>query len=147
MPNLVPNVKVTLVTPATAVGTASITGTTLDMSGFEGVLFVLAAGAITDGVAKITAQGGALVNGTDAAPLAGTGTALSPAQSGGVAVLDLYRPLQRYITPQVVRGGATGSVIASLIAIQYGAHFKPTTQDATTVGISSLVISPTLGAA
>lgn len=145
MPNKLPNVQVTVVSPATTVGTTSITGTTLDMSGFEGVMFVFVAGTITDGAPAITAQGGSLANGSDAANLAGTSTALTAAQDNEAAILDLYRPTQRYITPVLVRGGSTGGVVGAMIAIQYGAHFEPTTQDVTTVGVSKLVVSPALG--
>ena len=144
MPNQLPNTKTTVMSAATAVGTTSITGSTLDMSGFEGVVFVFTAGAITDGAPAITAQGGLLANGSDAANLAGTSTALTSAQGGSAAVLDLYRPAQRYITPVLVRGGSTGAVVGALIAIQYGARTKPTTQD-TTVGNSKLVVSPAYG--
>lgn len=141
------NTKLTLVVPATVVGTANIVGTTLDMSGFEGVEFILLAGTITDGVAEVKASSGALANGSDAQDLAGTATSLSSTQDGDVAALDLYRPLDRYVTPVVVRGGSTGSVIGGVVAIQYGAHFKPTTQDATTVPVSKTVISPVYGTA
>jgi hypothetical protein len=145
--NQLVNTKITLVVPATAVGTANITGTTLDMSGFEGVEFVLLAGTITDGVAAVKASSGAAANGSDAQDLAGTSTSLSSTQDGDVAALDLYRPLDRYVTPVVVRGGATGGVINGVIAIQYGAHVKPTTQDATTVPVSKTVVSPAYGTA
>jgi hypothetical protein len=146
MNNLV-NSKITLVVPATAVGTTSIVGTTLDMSGFEGVEFILLAGTLTDGVAAVKAGSGALANGSDAQDLAGTSTSLPNTDDGDVAALDLYRPLDRFVTPTVVRGGSTGGVINGVIAIQYGAHVKPTTQDATTVPVSKTVISPVYGTA
>jgi len=145
--NLGTSVKVTLASGATAVGTTVVAGSTLDMSGFEGVLFILQGGTITDGGLGVKASGGAAADGSDKQDLAGTLTSLSNAQDNDVAVLDLFRPTQRYITPQAVRGGSTGAVIQGLIAIQYGAHNKPTVDDATTAPVSKVVISPAVGTA
>jgi hypothetical protein len=146
MPNLLPNIKALLASGAAVVATTSVTGTTIDMSGFEGVAFFLQAGAITDGNLSVKAQGGLLANGSDAADLAGTLTTLTNAQDNNVAVLDLYRPTERYITPVIVRGGATGAVVQGLVAVLYGPHTKPTTQDAT-VAASKVVVSPAYGTA
>lgn len=145
MPNLLPNLSALLASGAAVVATTNVTGTTIDMSGYEGVMFILQAGVITDGALSVKAQGGALANGSDAADLAGTSTALTNAQDNDLAILDLYRPTQRYITPVIVRGGSTGAVVQGLVAVLYGSHVKPTTQDATTVGVSKLVVSPALG--
>ena len=142
--NLSSRIKATLCSAAAAVATTNVVGTTLDMSGFDGVAFFLIAGAITDGNLELKAQGGAAANGSDAADLAGTATTLTNAQDNDVAFLDLYRPTQRYITPVAVRGGSTGAVISGLLAIQYKAGFMPTVQDAT-IAASKLVVSPALG--
>lgn len=145
--NLSTSVKVTLASGAAAVATTNVSGTTLDMSCFDGVMFILQAGAITDGNLAVKAAGGAASDGSDKSDLTGTSTALTNAQDNDVVILDLYRPLQRYITPVIVRGGATGAVVQGLIAIQYCANNKPTVQDATTVGLTKLVISPAVGTA
>jgi len=146
MPNLLPNIKATLASGAAAVATTNVTGSTIDMSGFEGVAFFLQAGAITDGNLSVKAAGGAASDGSDKSDLAGTLTTITNAQDNDVCILDLYRPTQRYITPIIVRGGATGAVVQGLVAVQYGPHTKPTTQDATVVG-SKLIVSPALGTA
>jgi hypothetical protein len=142
--NLSKNTKATLCSAGAAVGTTAVTGTTLDMSEFDGVLFLLVGGTITDGNLELKAQGGSAANGSDAADLAGTGTTLTNAQDNNVAELDLYRPLQRYITPVAVRGGSTGAVVQAIVAIQYSAGFRPTSQDAT-IAATNLVISPAYG--
>lgn len=139
------NVKVTQVSPAAAVGTSTINGTTLDMSGFDGVMFVLLAGAITDGAPGVQAASGSAANGSDKQTLLGALASLTNAQSNQIAILDLYRPLDRYVTPEIVRGGSTGAVIGGLVAIQYCAGFKPTTQDAATIASTVQVVSPAYG--
>jgi hypothetical protein len=143
--NLINGIKVTRVLAAVAVGTSAQSGTVLDMSGFDGVLFVLPVGTITDGGVVLKAQQGAVSDGSDAADLAGTATTLANTDDGDVAILDLYRPTARYVRAVAVRGGATGAVLDGLIAIQYKAIKQPTVQDATSVHASKLVVSPALG--
>jgi hypothetical protein len=143
-----PNVKITRVIGYTTVGTAAVVGTTLDMQDFEGVLFIAEIGTVTDGSPGVKAQGGALANGGDAADLAGTDTAdVAAAASGQAVVLDVYEPLERYITPVVTRGGSTGCIVDNVIAIQYGAKARPTVNDATTVAATVEVVSPAYGTA
>jgi hypothetical protein len=143
--NLSSNVKVTVVSPSAAVGTTTIVGTTLDMAGFDGVLFVLALGAFTDGTPGVKASSGSASNGSDKQDLLGALASVGVANEA--AILDLYRPTDRYVTAQVVRGGAAGSVVDSLIAIQYMPGSKPTTQDVNTIASTTLVISPAYGVA
>jgi hypothetical protein len=143
--SLASNVKVTQAVPYTAIGTTTIAGTNLDMSGFDGVMFVVGIHTLTDGTPGVKASSGAASDGSDKQDLLGTLTAVGTADE--VSILDLYRPADRYVTPQVVRGGSTGSIITGLIAIQYKAGFKPTTQDATTVSATKLVTSPAYGTA
>jgi len=142
--NLSSNVKVSVVSPSAVVATSTIVGTTLDMSGFDGVMFILAVGAVTDGTPGVKASSGAAANGSDKQDL--LGALASVATSNDCAVLDVYRPLDRYVTPQIVRGGSTGAIVDSLIAIQYKPGFKPTTQDATVIA-TTLVVSPAYGVA
>lgn len=143
--NLSKGIKITRVANSAAVGTTAVNGTVLDMSGYDGVLLFVAAGTITDGTVELKAEGGAVSDGSDAQDLAGTGTTLAATADNDVALLDLYRPLQRYIKPVVLRaGGSTGAVLDGVFAVQYCASHKPTTQDAT-VAATNLVISPAYG--
>ncbi len=142
--NLGTSTKATVASAGAAVGTTAVVGSTLDMSEFEGVLLIALVGAITDGGFVLKAQGGAASDGSDKADLAGTATTLTNAQDNNIAMLDLYRPVQRYITPVGVRAGSTGAVVQGIIAIQYGPHVKPTVQDAT-IGASKTVVSPAYG--
>jgi hypothetical protein len=136
--------KVIVALAAQAVGTASETGSTIDMQDYDGIMFIAQFGAVTDGSPSIKAQGGALANGSDAADLAGTST--GAAASNKACVLDIYRPTQRYITPVVTRGGSTGAVVDGVIAILYGARTKPTALDSSVSALETW-ISPVTGTA
>ncbi|MFI5106417.1 MAG: hypothetical protein ACHP79_15955 [Terriglobales bacterium] len=145
--NLSTDTKVTRVMNAQAVATTNVNGSILDMEGFEGVEFILQAGTITDGNLSIKAQDGAASNLSDANDLQGTLVTLQNTDDNKAAVLDVFRPVKRYIRPVVVRGGATGAVVDSVVAIQYKAKKKPTVNDATTVGATETWISPPDGTA
>jgi len=57
-------------------------------------------------------------------------------------VLDVYRPLDRYVRTTLTRAVAN-SIYGGTIAIQYGAHKRPTVHDAATLAAAAvLVISP-----
>lgn len=145
--NLDKQTKETRVVLATPVGITTINGAILDMEGYEGVMFISQSGTITDGNLVLKAQDGAQANLSDAADLAGTATQLNNGQNGVASILDIFRPIKRYIRAVLVRGGAAGAVIDSVIAIQYGAKKQPVTNDPTTVPIAKTVISPINGVA
>jgi hypothetical protein len=114
------DVKITRVIGPTVTGTTTIAGTTLDMAGYDGVLFI---GSIVTAAAgnKLKVSEGDASNGSDKTDLASSGNA-----SDGTStqfVNDVLRPAKRYITPQVVRG--TTTVIDSVWAIQYKARSQP----------------------
>jgi hypothetical protein len=140
--NLVKESKVTLALNQSPVGTTTLAGSTLDTSGFDGVMFIATFGTVTDGTPGLKCQQGALVGGGDAADIAGSLT--SPAVSNSVVVLDIFRPTNRYVTPVVLRGGATGSIVGSVVAIMYKGSKAPTTQPVS-VAVAKQLVSPALG--
>lgn len=139
--------KVVRVMTAQAVGTATVNGSVIDMQDFEGVEFIAQFGTITDGTPSLKAQAGAASDGSDAADLAGTAVTEAATDDNKCAVLDIYRPTQRYLRPVIVRGGATGAVVDSVLALLYGPRTKPTTNDAATVANTESWVSPALGTA
>lgn len=145
--NLDKATKETRVVPATVVGTTNVNGVILDMEGFEGVMFILQGGTVTDGNLAIKAQEDSAPAMGAAADLAGTLTQINNAQNAKAAVLDVYRPPKRYVRCVVVRGGATGAVIDSVMAIQYGARNRPVSNDPSTVVTTKTVIAPVEGVA
>lgn len=134
------NVKVTEVLGAVAAGTTVQNGTTLDMSGFEGVMFIASMGAITAGaVTSLIASGGAASNGSDKVAITGASVTIADDGDDKAYVLDIFRPLDRYITATVNRA-TQNAVINSVMAIQYGAKERPIVHDATSVGGSAIVV-------
>jgi hypothetical protein len=140
---LLESVKITRLLNAVAVGTSSQNGSVLDMQGWDGVVFVASFGTITDGSPGLKGQQGSQADGSDAADLAGSLRSLATTDDNRCAVLDLFKPQKRYVRPVVVRGGATGSVIDGVIAIQYGGAVLAAVPDAS--ALVKAVLSPAEG--
>ena len=71
-------VKLQRVSDAVAAGTTAINGSVVDTQGFDGVVFVVAMGAITAGaVTSVKVQQGAASDLSDAADIAGTSVAIA----------------------------------------------------------------------
>lgn len=148
MQNLLKDIKVTRVMNAVAAGISNQNGATLDMSGWDGVLFVAALGTLTaTQVTSLKAQQGQVSNLSDAADLLGTNVGpLADGDSNKCLALDIYRPTERYVRCVVVRGTAN-AVIDSVMAIQYRGRKMPVTQDTTTIAASEQHVSPAEGTA
>ena len=136
-----------LAMPQTAVGTSTITGSAVDMQGYDGVIFIGICGAFTDGSFDMKAQDDTVVGMGSAADIAGS--KVSAVASNKYVMLDIYKPVKRFIRPAVVRGGATGSVIGGVMALRYMASKVPVpsaAQDASLAASKSLA-SPVDGTA
>ena len=120
---------------ATAVGTTTLTTSTIDTAGYEGVRFLVLFGTITDGTPNLQVRQGLASNMSDGASLENTDVAMLDADDNKIGIVEVYRPRERYVDLQIVRGGATGSVIDGVIAELYNPRIMPITQDAT-VGVS-----------
>lgn len=129
-----------------AAGTTVQNGTAIDMQGWDGVLFVCFFGTITaTGVQGLKAQQGAASDGSDGADLAGSLASVTDAQSNTLAVVDVYRPQERYVRPVVTRATAN-AVINGVIAIRYKGRKAPVTFSSS-VASSKFVQSPAEGTA
>jgi hypothetical protein len=136
-------------------GVGNVTGTHVDMQGYDGVLFLLAIGALTaTQVTGLKAQMGTLANDTDQADIAGSQISVvyADANSNLLMVLDIYRPIMRYVRPVVLRSVAN-AVVDAVIAILYqpdrygvGAASGLQALDATVKNLTVLA-SPPLGTA
>ena len=150
--SLLDGIKITRVLASVVAGTTVQNSTGLDMSGYQGVLFVAAFGALTaNHVTSIEGQhaDAMAANGLLTTPGNLTGTNVGPLDanaSNKCLVLDINKPTKQYVGLSVKRGTAN-AVIDGVIAIQYRADYKPTTQDATTVFASELHISEPTGTA
>lgn len=148
MQNLLKDTKVTRVLNAVAAGTSAQNGSAVDMSGFDGVTFILMVGALTaTQVTSLKAQQGNASNMSDAQDLANTLVGpLADGDSNKCLVLDVYRPTDRYVRPVVNRGTAN-AVIDGVIAIQYRGRKSPVVQDTTTIAANEQHVSPAEGTA
>jgi hypothetical protein len=133
MQHIFESLKFTRGLNAVAAGVTVQNGAVIDMSGFEGVIFVALLGALTaTQVTALKAQTGNANDGSDAADITGAVTAnMADADSNKILVLDVFRPQKRYVRGVVTRGTAN-AVIDGLLVIQYGAKSRPSVNDATT---------------
>lgn len=141
--------KLTRHSNAVAAGTTDITPSNgVDMAGFDGVLFVVAFGAITAGaVTSIKAQQSSDDGSSDTfADIAGTAVTVGDGDDDKVFYLDIVRPTERYVRIVVDRG-TQNAVLDSIVATQYRARSKPTTHDSTTVGGGEVHIGAAEGTA
>lgn len=149
MSELLSGVKITRCLNSVAAGTSDQAGTGVDMENFEGVVFVALLGVLTASqVTSLKAQQSSDNGSSDSwADLASTRVGpMADDDDDQALVLDVFKPLERYVRPVVVRGTANAE-IDGLIAIQYQAGKRPTTQDAATIAFSESHASPAEGSA
>lgn len=133
---------------AVSAGTSDITdATAVDTSGFNGVMFIFAFGAITTGaVTSVKACGLDTSNpATTTDDLAGSAITVADSYDDQIVVMDIYRPTTRYVRPWVDRG-TQNAVVNSIVAILYDPIKVPVTADSS-VAISELNVSPIAGTA
>ncbi|MDM7994325.1 MAG: hypothetical protein QUT30_01435 [Acidobacteriota bacterium] len=115
----------------------------LDMSGYEGVIFIA---PVTDsaagGVATLTAEANTANSDSGMAAITGAAAtatcAINDDLNDKLLVVNVYRPQKRYI--QAVRTSATANIaFGSLIAIRYGAKELPVTADSTILDSADVV--------
>lgn len=147
MHSLQKEVKVTRVMNAVAAGTSDQNSSVIDMQGWDGVTFIAAFGAITSGaVTSVKVQQGTDGTVTDAADLEGTAVTVADDDDNQVAIVEVYRPRERYVR-LVVDRGTQNAVIDGVIAIQYNGRKQPSTHDSTTVISAESHNSPAEGTA
>lgn len=112
------NVAIDRVMNAVAAGTSDQNSDSVDMAGFDGVLFIALLGTLTaTQVTKLTAQHSA-DDSTFAAITGGSTDAMADADSNKLLFVDVYRPQNRYVRAVVDRGTAN-AVIDGVLAIRY----------------------------
>ena len=139
--NLSKHVKISMVQNYLADGAGASNSDSVDMSGFDGVMFV---GIIGQQDASATAEIKAQQSTDNAAfnDLSGA-VAISPVNSDNkFLVLDVYRPLERYVRSVLTRAGTTNSEWGGTLAIQYMGSKKPTAHDAAKLAAEALSVSP-----
>lgn len=146
MENLSANTKISQVVTvaAGASGSSDITSSTIDMSNYEGVTFVVPFGPITSGAATSIKLQGAPTDVTgDFADLEGTSQTVVDTADNTTFYIDLVKPISRYVRLIVSR--ATQASTCAALAIQYNGRAKPATHG---TGVSGeLHVSPAEGTA
>ncbi|HZV26444.1 MAG TPA: hypothetical protein VFG00_09140, partial [Acidothermaceae bacterium] len=107
-----------------------------DTAGFQGIRFIVAVGTITaTAVTSVKVQDGAAANLSDAADVAGTGLTITAggADDNSIWIIDIFRPVKRYCTVNVLRGTAN-AVIDGAFAELYDGRYYPEAKDATVHG-------------
>jgi hypothetical protein len=142
MLNLSKETKVTLVQAPLADGQTDPDSSSVDMLGFEGVMFIGIAGTIT-GNGTVSLKASQSSNNADFNDLSGiVATTVAASDDDSFLLLDVYRPTDRYVRTTLTRA-VDNSVYGGTIAIQYGAHTQPTVHDAATLAVAAVLgISP-----
>jgi hypothetical protein len=135
--NLLKDVKITVVEATAAAAQTELVTDVLDMSGYEGVMFIALTGDVTtSSVLTLTIKGNSANSVSSPTPVTQKATDAFTAGASDadskVIVVDLYKPTLRYIFGSLTRTAAN-AVVGGVIAIQYGARNKPTAQDASVI--------------
>ena len=133
---------------STTKGGFPFASTGLDMSGFDGVVFVAQSAGSSAGIQALFA-GYSTISSTSLSttfteyPSAHVKSASASTVYDAI-VLDVYRPVYRYINA-VMQLGATSEVPVSIIAIQYSGAKLPITSTSTAynIGGSAIVVGTT----
>jgi len=132
--SLLNEVKITRVANAAAAAQTEVLSSVLDMQGYDGVMFVALLGDITaTSVLTLTAKGNTARSTSSPTPVTQVATAAFTAGASDadnkVLVVDVFDPALRYVFASLTRTTAN-AVVDGIIAIQYTAELRPTTQDA-----------------
>ncbi len=119
------NVKCTKVNAQAASAGTAINSSSVDMQGFEGVVFV---GEMVTANASNFAN--AATSSDDASFNDLEGSKVTPGSDGDCWQICIHKPLERYIRCEVDRGGAD-TAVGTIYAFQYGARKVPVTHGST----------------
>ena len=143
--NLSKSVKVTRVMDAVAAGTSNQTSSSVDMQGFDSVLFMATFGTIVTN-AVTSAKLRTSSDDSNFNDLLGTLIAVADDDDDQVVLLDLIKPRERFIQC-IVNRATQNSTIDGVYAFQYLANAEPVTQDSSSVVGFELHVSPEEGTA
>lgn len=134
--NLSKGIKVTVVEATAAAAQTLLTSDVLDMAGFDGVIFLALTGDVTDTCAlALTAYGNSANSVSSPTPVsqgAATFTAGATSADSKLLMVDIYDPALQYAFATLARATADAAV-GGIIAIQYSAECRPTTQSASVI--------------
>ncbi len=123
--NLSKNVKLTKVLALSSSAGTALNTASVDMQGFEGVMFFGRMATADVGNFANLAQ-----SSDDSSFADLLGTKVVPGDDADSFMIDVYRPLDRFVRLEVVRAGAD-TIVGDIYAIQYSGRTAPTTHGAT----------------
>lgn len=135
--NLSKDIKITVVEAAAAAAQTELVTDVLDMSGYEGVMFIAMTGDVTTAsVLTLTVKGNSANSVSSPTPVTQKAsdafTADGTSADSKVIIVDVYKPTLRYMFGSLTRTAAN-AIVGGIIAIQYGANNKPTTHDTSVI--------------
>lgn len=136
--NLSKNVKVTQALGYFAAGQTKRTSSIIDMSGYEGVMFIAGLGTIIEnGTVDVYCEENS-VNSTGgmaripSSTVALTVTAGMAAKTQSCILVDVFQPKEQFVQCNVTPA-TSNAVILGVVAIQYKGKNKPSVQDASVI--------------
>lgn len=134
------NINVIKVSNGATAGTSEVDSSILDMAGYDGVMFIVDLATVVDAsVLTLNAQQNTANSTSGMATITGASATFTASTSSNKALLvDVYRPLQRYVRAAFTRT-AQNATVNTIIAIQYKSQFRPTTLDASVIASATVV--------
>jgi len=135
--NLSKDIKITVVEAAAGAAQTELVTDVLDMTGYEGVMFIALTGDVTvNSVLTLTVKGNTANSVSTPTPVTQKATdaytAAAADADSKVLMVDLYKPAMRYVFGSLTRTAAD-AIVGGIIAIQYCAKSKPTSQHASVI--------------
>ena len=127
--NLSKNLKIDQVLGYYAAGTTKRTSDIVDMSGYDGVCFIAGLGTIIEnGTVDVFPEQNTANTTVGMAEMAGTSaytvTAAAAALTKSCIVVDIYKPLERYVQCNITPA-TQNAVILGIVAIRYKGKMRP----------------------
>ena len=145
MQSLLKDCKITRVENSAVAGTSDLDTDVLDMSGWDGVIFVAALGDVTSGsVLELQVFGNTADSTSSPTPVeltadSATYTAGASDADNKLLAVDVIRPNYRYVFGRLKRG-TQNAVGDGIFAIQYRGRSVPATQGSTV--LASALVGP-----
>ena len=135
--NLSKDIKITVVEAAAGAAQTELVTDVLDMSGYEGVMFIALTGDVTTAsVLTLTVKGNSANSVSSPTPVTQKATdaftADGTSADSKVIMVDVYKPALQYVFGSLTRTAAD-AIVGGILAIQYNARTKPTTQAASVI--------------
>jgi len=140
MMNLSSHCKLTKVSDPITAGTSACPGTGVDMSGYNGCLFLTSFGTAAANN-RLHVEGSSVTSTTGYADL--TGTEVGAGTSDEDQWAEVHAPRKRYLRPVALRG--TSSTLDNIWAIQYGARDVPVDNTSTGTILGEHHLAPSTG--